>query len=705
MPPDSPRPLPELGDFLTALRIKGVPIGPADIARLRQLFALAPSLDRSGLHSLLSALLVKTPAQREVFDALFADWCPEHDADWPEEEAQTPARAASQPIASGTQQPQADAQERDETTTWHQWRRPRCRGAAGRADRRGADMVVVDAIRCERTARGGAVGEATPPIKGDTGPDDLPAIPVDRAWFWRAEVNPQDVQRPWRLGPVELAFLGLVAWGLALWSWWRYRQRFPSITPVPRSYRGYGWQPLPPPARDDGALVEARDRRQMVWNIEHFVTDDPTRWLHLPETVDATARAGGYVRLCFEPAVYEREIWFWLDRQLDRSTPRTAVQQLITTLAAAGLEARQGLFTDVPDRVDWPAQPGYRPAHEEGQGRQALVAIFSDGEGLARQLDNPLYRQPTERLLRGLQRWPRLCFVDCSTTGARLAALLAPYGLETIALADLPYWLGGMERRAQTTSLPGSAFYGDARAWAAAVALGGVQVETASAHSLRVALGLNVSPWLVDQILAEARHMGARHRLINWLLRCEPLDDDGMPQQGSLAQRALDWWQQRYSAAAQQMQAQENPLLPWQDSLASQRWQLEQALLRLYLDPVGVTRQLAQLADDELRDDVRAHLAEYAAAEHRPAASGDDSAYIYCTWRFAELTAATQQRLRQLGFAAGLFRHAPAPLKDSPRLALAGTVLVMLGMTASGGSSLPLVQPRATASAGAGCRL
>ena len=83
-----------------------------------------------------------------------------------------------------------------------------------------------------------------------------------------------------------------------------------------------------------------------------------------------------------------------------------------------------------------------------------------------------------------------------------------------------------------------------------------------------------------------------------------------------------------------------------------------------------------------LRDDVRARLAEYAAAEHRLAASGDDSAYIYCPWRFAELTAVTQHRLRQLGFAAGLFQHAPAPLKDSPRLALAGTALVMLGMTA-----------------------
>ena len=122
MPPDSPRPLPELGDFLTALRVKGVPIGPADIARLRQLFALAPSLDRSGLHTLLSALLVKTPAQREVFDALFADWCPDHDADWPEDEVQTQTRAASQPTP-GTPQPQPPPQERDEATTLRQWPR------------------------------------------------------------------------------------------------------------------------------------------------------------------------------------------------------------------------------------------------------------------------------------------------------------------------------------------------------------------------------------------------------------------------------------------------------------------------------------------------------------------------------------------------------------------------------------------------------
>jgi hypothetical protein len=120
-----------------------------------------------------------------------------------------------------------------------------------------------------------------------------------------------------------------------------------------------------------------------------------------------------------------------------------------------------------------------------------------------------------------------------------------------------------------------------------------MQAETASAPSLRVALRLNVSPWRVDQIMAEAQQSGTRQRLINWLLRCEPLDDQGMPQTGSLAHQALDWWQQRYATATQHMQAQENRLLPWQDSLASQRWRMEQALLQLYLDPDRAAQRLS----------------------------------------------------------------------------------------------------------------
>ena len=61
-------------------------------------------------------------------------------------------------------------------------------------------------------------------------------------------------------------------------------------------------------------------------------------------------------------------------------------------------------------------------------------------------------RPATTRLLRDLRHWPRLCFVDCSPSGDRLAPLLAPFGLEVMALEEVSHWLGGI-----ATGLPGAA--------------------------------------------------------------------------------------------------------------------------------------------------------------------------------------------------------------------------------------------------------
>lgn len=456
------------------------------------------------------------------------------------------------------------------------------------------------------------------------------------------------------------------------------------IQAKPQPYRGFGWQPLPPPPRDDGALIDARARRQLVWNIERFVADDPTRRLNLAKTVDQTARAGGFVRFCFEPAVYERAIWFWLDRHLASRTPREIAARLSETLRAAGLEARQGFFTDVPLRVDWPEQLGYRPVAEEGQGRQAQVMIFCDGAGLRRRLDHPLYREKTRRLLNGLQHWPRLCFVDCSTSGDQLAALFAAYRfrLEVVGLAQLPDWLGGVEAEAPLAAPADEGLFGPARQWAAVVALGGGQADAATAHTLRAVLGLAASPWNIDRILIESPRPESRRRLINWLLRGEPLNDD-LPRSGSLARRALDWWRARHEEADRDKQAQENPLLPWQNSLASRRWQVEHALLRLYTEPEAAAARLTELADAELQAEIHDRLGEFAAADHRPTDRDDDGARIYLTWRFAERPATTRHRLRELGFAGGPFRgESPPPLKDAPRLALASTLLVALALAA-----------------------
>jgi formylglycine-generating enzyme required for sulfatase activity len=679
MPRDGRDHLAELGDFLAALRHGGVPVGPGEIERLRHVFAQQPRLDHAGLKALLAALLVKTPAQRQVFEGLFAAWCPDHEAAWPApEEAQQPSadESGQSPFAPPMEPPPEPPPDRIKQILvaiagllllalliWSLWSPP----------------VVPERAPEPTTVPAAAVSD--PP-----NPDpDLPDRPVEQFWTWHIDdVAPGSIRVPDRIGPLPLALLGAMALTLALGLLRRYRQRFPVIEARPQAYRGFGWQPLPPPARDDGALIDIRARRQLVWNIEHFVAEDRTRRLDLPRTVDQTAAAGGFVRFRFQPAVYERAIWFWLDRHLERPTPRQIAEQIGATLRAAGLEARHGFFTDAPQQVDWPGQPACRPVADEGQGRQAQVAIFSDGAGLRRQLEHPLHREETRRLLASLQHWPRLCFVDCSPSGDQLAALFTAQRLrlEAVALPQLADWLGAVARQEDPRAPADDRLSGASRQWAAVVALGGGQADAASAHTLRAVLHLPTSAWEVDRVLAAASEPEQRRRLINWLLRSEPRDVGNRLRRGSLAGRALTWWQERYREANQEKRAQENPLLPWTNSLADRRWQVERALLQLYTDAERAAVRLTQLADDELRTELAHRLGEFAAADHRPADRDDDDARIYLTWRFADQSAPTRHQLRQLGFAAGLFAGEPRPLHAPPRLVLATTLLGTLALAA-----------------------
>jgi hypothetical protein len=152
-----------------------------------------------------------------------------------------------------------------------------------------------------------------------------------------------------------------------------------------------------------------------------------------------------------------------------------------------------------------------------------------------------------------------------------LKSLLESYGIEVITLDQLAAWLGGSETLAEAKHPLGEELFGETRIWAAALALGGEQADEAAAHGLRIALNLNVSPWLTDQVLKQATESDRQHYLINTLIHSEPPDAEGIPNKRSLLARALLWWDRRYQEAAELKQAQENPLLPWRDSLAGRR--------------------------------------------------------------------------------------------------------------------------------------
>jgi len=101
-----------------------------------------------------------------------------------------------------------------------------------------------------------------------------------------------------------------------------------------------------------------------------------------------------------------------------------------------------------------------------------MVALLTDGAGLARALEAPLHSRRVTRLLRQLRLWPHLVLVDFGPPG-RLARRLRPFGLAVIPPQALAGWLGGQAS--------GPALQGDLRLWAAACCLGADPLDAASA--------------------------------------------------------------------------------------------------------------------------------------------------------------------------------------------------------------------------------
>ena len=86
---------PGLDDFLAALRFEGIPIAPHELSWLQHAFRLAPSFDRQSLKDLLACTLIKQASHREVFEALFEDWCPPDEVD-----RAKPSTGTARPLAA-----------------------------------------------------------------------------------------------------------------------------------------------------------------------------------------------------------------------------------------------------------------------------------------------------------------------------------------------------------------------------------------------------------------------------------------------------------------------------------------------------------------------------------------------------------------------------------------------------------------------------
>lgn len=588
-----------LESLYAALRGAGFAVGVAEIGRLHAVLQLQPEplqAAASGrFQSVLRAIVVKDRNRLADFNRALDDWLA---LQQPEEE---PAAATALPRPPGAGRGRRPARQ-----GWQQ-RLPIVLAFL-------ALLPVLAWLRADRPAEpAGASPEVVvvPPPPRPLPPPERLTLEDLRRSSYIAHVPKLTVIPPqWRwggwwesgLGLTALAATAGLAWAARRRRWLPDPESLPSRRGAPRIWLR---QDLP-----GSVMLDPEEQQALVWGVDHFVGETPTRRLDLPATVRATARSGGIPVPCFHRARRQREVWLWLDESAEDPGLGRLAEEIARLLPAHGLSLETARFWGMPDLLHTADGGRIQPREIEERLDLALVVILTDGHELARRHRRDDRRLAVAALLRELSHWPRLWVVDGSGGASGLPALLAPYGVECVAPDRLAARIGGARRLRGGPRRPG-----DQRVWAAACAVAPAPVDEGSAWRLQRALQLRVSPWQMQSLRQQALGPGGRLQwhpheraaLLNWLAAAEAQPGDGS---ATLLGRALEFWENRYREEDRRRAGQQGAA--WIDSPAQRHLAMEEALVRLWRHPASAIRRLYALFQDPLRELIRQQLRQMA---------------------------------------------------------------------------------------------
>jgi formylglycine-generating enzyme required for sulfatase activity len=678
---------------LQTLRGEGLTVGPRELIWLHHLFKQTPVLERERFQEMLGCVLTKTPAQRRRFDGLFDLWL-DKVSDSPTGRAlltpaETKSKTSEKPPVEETVPPGPKP--------------PKPRARWGEVIMLGFEvgillfllefLIVLPHYPMEKIDSIIETQIKIPPISpGQETDAALPDQPTPHYWTWVPQIEkPEAVTSPfWPL----LGF-GLVTLGLTGWVWRRYQHavRLPQGLAPPAP--GPDWLPLLPPESTGPELLSAEQVRNAVWSVGRFISEEYTPKLDLPHTVAATARAGGIPILEHHRALYDREVWLWIDEQAEQPALLRLARELQRSLQRAGLSVRIAWFYGFPYRLTWEEGYGFDPLVWEGHRGSVIVAILTDGQGLLQAWQNAHRRRRLERSLHAFGHWPRLAFVEFAPNGPRLAGLLEGFGIPSIGPDALPLFLGESHdtRRAVLAAAPSA---GARRLWAAAACLEGDAIDEATALALHRHLDMDLPAlavqglWRSGTLQAGRLSCSARQRAehLNWLSSAERLDPTRPVPASSLLGQVLRFWRQRYTRERAQRQRRETALKPWRDTQADRELRLKQALVDLWDHPEQAARRLYALFkakdDGTFRQALDRTLPRYFPSDlYRPA--NHEPQAIRLPWNFQALPARARYLFALMGLA-GKRLKPQGQIRPTGGLALLLGVIAGLGVAAIGAS-------------------
>ena len=647
------RDLPELADFLTALRHAGISVGVLEMARLRQLLATAPALrDPTELHRMLGFLLVKDDAQQAIFDRIFANW----EACWPV------LAEPTLPDESTGESPGFDEADKPMPP------RPVDHEKSPSPMEANTPETLPEPVVDRRVWRGGLLMGGVVGLGGIAGLllGDSTATP---AWLILLT------------GAVVLD--GLLGW--RLWAQLRKPESLKSVRPGP------AWLTYLPSHGGSG-LLEQGERREMVWSVDRYVSEDLTTRLDLGATVARTAAEGGIFTPCYELAAYPRAVWLWMDGYTSTPLGRQLVREITQSLGRAGLPVRQGMFTGYPIRVRWVDGEDFSPLVMEGFRQQAIVMILTDGQGLANASRSGRTHRQLGLLLEGLSGWRQLAFVDLSVGTHGLGTLLAQHGIPCLMPWQTAAFIAG--RRGHTRHPVISLRLSDhLMVWAGALALSPGPVELEIAQRLRDHLKLDLAPWQLEVLIQQGRMAAGRivlpaRKRMRWLreLVFAERGNSGVPPE-SFLHKAVEFWLTWLNSQETQQHNRSSKLQPWRRTLAERELLLKRALLTWWINPESGTEKLFQLWKSDPTTVTR-EVANYLPWD-RFGTVEDDAEVFLLPWCEREQPARVREMLAKMGFGSAVQAqvdgHIAIPGRWWTMLGLSGGMAIAAGLGIGGG--------------------
>jgi formylglycine-generating enzyme required for sulfatase activity len=651
---------PELEPLITALRLKGFTVGVSEVVRLRQVFKLMPASSaidsetntQQRIKSLLRAVVVKERERIAEFDRIVDEYL--QALVLPVEQKHSPKPTLKPSPDPAIKQPQTSKPTHKRKTNHWLLMLPLL-------------MALLVLPKNRHTLPETPSPNTTQTVASKPTPiEPRPTLPTAVKLIPKISFTPP--QARWR-GYTETALaltalLALVALRVAL----HRRKQFPEAEPLP-SHVG-------PPrvwlkrAITGPVLLNPAEQTELVWGVDRYIAETPTRQLDIPATVRASAKVGGIPIPCFQRARHARALWLWLDESAQDTHLSRLVAELSTLLPAHGLPLEVARFWGAPFTLTGALGERFAPREIEEQRDTAWVAILTDGKEIARQDRQDDQRSKLNALLRGLSHWPKLWFVDASVGATGLPVILAPHGLACLPPEQLARRIASDKPRHCVQHNP------DEHLWEAACALSPAPVETGMAWSLRSRLDLKVSPWALrhwqSRAAGPAGHLlwpvPQRAKLINGLWMAEignmsehrvpfgrdgtipspnggglrsnaveltppphggrlgggrsksseatdftrphPTTESGSSPTPTIFNRALSFWQAIYKEENQRREEQDRA--DWTHSPAHQHWRMEFALLQLWYEPEIAIPELYRLFQGSLKPVIPEQLAQYA---------------------------------------------------------------------------------------------